>query len=271
MSNYLVFTDEAGNYKSHPSQRHIDSHPFYIRAYVRMSAEDYRQYQIDMQRINGMYQIPFEEEIKWSDIGTKHKKGAPRTSTIEQMSLDRLKKYFRAVLEAATSKESTSVVYTVTDVVGQTCRIRDDDIYTYHLQAAFQRIRMGIEPHDFAVFIMDELNEGTVKQIKSACHKFTVHGDFVEYKNLYQGVLTENSLYSPGIQLADYAAGIMNCYLRRNLLSPKNYQFAADLYRDFIIKVLRRSKEGIVVGFGVVNIPKKTTFLPVLEQIFDEI
>ena len=37
-----------------------------------------------------------------------------------------------------------------------------------------------------------------------------MNGDFVNFKNLYQGILTENSLYSPGIQLADYAAGVLN-------------------------------------------------------------
>ena len=180
MSNYLVFTDEAGSYKRNPSEKHISSNPFYIRSYVRISAEDYRQYQIDMQRINGMYEVPFEEEIKWSDLGTKHKKGAPRTSTIEQMSLDRLKKYFRAVLEAATNKESLSFLYTVTDIVGRTCWIAEDDIYANHLQAAFQRMQMSANPDDFAMFVMDELNETAVKQIKSACHSFTVKGDFVE-------------------------------------------------------------------------------------------
>ena len=60
---------------------------------------------------------------------------------------------------------------------------------------------------------MDELNEEVIKQIKSACHEFTLQGDFVDYKNLYQGVLTENSLYSPGIQLADYAAGVMASFI----------------------------------------------------------
>lgn len=62
----------------------------------------------------------------------------------------------------------------------------------------------------FATFVMDELNEGIIKEIKSACHEFTMNGDFVNFKNLYQGILTENSLYSPGIQLADYAAGVLN-------------------------------------------------------------
>jgi len=270
MSNYLVFTDEVGNYKRRPSQKHINSNPFYIRSYVRISAEDYRQYQIDMQRINGMYEIPYDEEIKWSDLGTKYKKGAPRTSTIKLMSLERLKKYFRTVLETAVNKKSLSFLYTITDIVGRTCLISEEDIYEHHLKAAFQRIQMSSNTDDFAMFVMDELNETAVKQIKAACHTFTVKGDFVEYKNLYQGVLTENSLYSPGIQLADYAAGILNNYLRGNILSPGNFQFAGNLYNEFIKPHLRCSKNGKkTVGYGVINIPKTTSFLPVLEGVFD--
>ena len=270
MANYFVFTDEAGAYQSHPSEGFIKSHPFYIRANVMISIDDYRKYQLQMQRINGMYEIPFDEEIKWSDLGTKYKKGKPRSKTIAAMSADRLKGYYRTVLQTATANSSISFLYTVTDVVGRTCRIGEEYIYEDHLQDAFQRVQMDLDrTENFATFIMDELNEGTVKQIKAACHEFTVRGDFVRYKNLYQGVLTESSLYSPGIQLADYAAGIMNGYLHRNILSPDNYQFATDLYNDYIKPKLRHHAIGIVCGYGVIDIPKRTGFRPQIEKIFD--
>ena len=68
MNSYFVFTDEAGVYQRHPSPEHIKSHPFYIRSNVLMSTEDYRQYQIDMQRINGEYEIPFNEEINCYNV-----------------------------------------------------------------------------------------------------------------------------------------------------------------------------------------------------------
>ncbi len=269
--NYFVFTDEAGVYQSHPSEGFIKSHPYYIRANVMMSINDYRQYQMDMQRINGMYEIPFDEEIKWSDLGTKRKGGKPRSTTIANMSADRLKGYYRKVLETATAKESTLFLFTVTDIVGKTCRIREDYIYQYHLQDAFQRVQMDLKGSDsLGTFVMDELNEETIKRIKAACHKFTLKGDFVEYKNLYQGVLTESSLYSPGIQLADYAAGIMNGYLRRNILSPGNFQFASDLYNEFINPKLRHHALGNICGYGVIDIPKKTPFRSQLELVFDE-
>ena len=268
--NYFVFTDEVGVYQSHPNEKTIKSHPFYIRSNVLMSVDDYRQYQLEMQEINELYEIPLDEEIKWSDLGTKYKKGNSRTLTLDAMSSDRLKGYYRKVLSTATSKESTMFLYTVTDVVGRTSRYAEEYIYQYHLQDAFQRVQMELHADDFAVFIMDELNKSTINQIKAACHEFTVQGDFVRYSKIYHGVLTECSLYSPGIQLADYAAGIMNGYLHRNILSPGNYQFASDLFVDYIQPRLRHHSTGTICGYGIIDIPKRTSFRALLEKIFDE-
>lgn len=269
MSNYFVFTDEAGVYQKNPSNAHIRSNPFYIRANVLMSVDDYRKYQTAMQRINGMYEIPFDEEIKWSDLWRKNK-GNPRADFIDRMSFDRLKRYYRKVLETATELVSTMFMFTVTSMVDRTCRLKPETVYAFHLQNAFQRIQMDMATDDFATFIMDELNADTIKQIKKVCHKITVKGDFVQYKNLYQGVLIENSLYSPGIQLADYAAGIMNGYLRKMMLTQNNYQFAADLYKDQIKPHLRfYSANGAVVGYGVIDIPKTPPFREKLSLVFD--
>lgn len=268
MSNYFVFTDEAGTYQRHPSEKHIRSHPFYIRSNVLMSIDDYRQYQIEMQRINGMYEIPFTEEIKWADLWSKTKNN-PRTELIASMTLGRLKGYYRKVFETAVSKESIKFLFTATDIVGRSCDLNNDTVYRFHLQDAFQRVQMDMGADDFATFIMDELNDDVIKQIKAACHFFTVNGDFVKYKNLYQGVLTENSLYSPGIQLADYAAGVMNGFLRGKIVSPGNYQYATDLFNEFVGQKLRHYTTGTITGYGVIDIPKRTAFRTQLEEIFD--
>lgn len=149
---------------------------------------------------------------------------------------------------------------------------QNSTVYRFHLQDAFERIQMDLNNSDkFATFIMDELNVDTIKQIKAACHDFTVHGDFVKYKNLYQGVLIENSLFSPGIQLADYVAGVLNGYLRGQTISPGNYQYATDLYTEFIKPNLRQHSNGTITGYGVIDIPKRTTFRPQLERIFDNV
>lgn len=271
MSNYFVFTDEAGAYQQYPSEKHKASHPFYIRSNVIMSIDDYRQYQMDMGRIYGKYEIPFGEEIKWADLWSKAKNN-PRSPQIAAIPKDRLKGYYRAVFETAVSKESTQFMFTVTELYAGSCYLKNDTVYRFHLQDAFERIQMDLNNSDkFATFIMDELNVDTIKQIKAACHDFTVHGDFVKYKNLYQGVLIENSLFSPGIQLADYVAGVLNGFLRGQTISPGNYQYATDLYTEFIKPNLRQHSNGTITGYGVIDIPKRTTFRPQLERIFDNV
>lgn len=57
-------------------------------------------------------------------------------------------------------------------------------------------IQMDTRPDGFATMIMDELNQDKVKQLKDACHRITVEGDFVKYENVYHGVLTECSSQS---------------------------------------------------------------------------
>lgn len=116
---------------------------------------------------------------------------------------------------------------------------------------------------------MDELNQDKVKQLKDACHRMMVEGDFVKYENVYHGVLTECSSQSTGIQLADYAVGIMNCYLRKHLMSRGDYTFATDLYTEFVLPHLRKHANGTIVGYGVREVPSDSSIRQVLIPLFN--
>ncbi|MBR3058956.1 MAG: DUF3800 domain-containing protein [Clostridiales bacterium] len=273
MNSYYVFSDEAGSYQRWPSEKHLRSHPYYIRSNVIMETNDYRQFQVEMKRIRKKYRIPDCEEIKWSDLWRKEKNN-PRNQIISRMSTANLMEYYREIMFIADQKESTQYVYTITDLTdfaSHGYNMKIETFYRLHLQDIFQRIQMEMQTNDgFATLVMDDLNPETIKLLKAACHGFATEGDYVEYDNLYQGVLIENSLYSPGIQLADYSAGLMNGFLRQAILSPDNYQFATCLFNDFVLPRLRSYHTGKIVGYGVVDIPKKTAFRDVLEYIFDQ-
>ena len=77
--HYLVFTDEAGAYKGQTTPEFRKRHPFYVRSNVMISMDDYRDFQKEMQTLNGMYEIPVGEEVKWSDLWEKMRK-RPRTA-----------------------------------------------------------------------------------------------------------------------------------------------------------------------------------------------
>ena len=109
--HYLIFTDEAGAYKGQTTPEFRKRHPFYVRSNVMISRDDYRDFQKEMQTLNGMYEIPVGEEVKWSDLWEKMR-NRPRTAAIAAMSNDRLKGYYRKVLECATQKESLQYIFT---------------------------------------------------------------------------------------------------------------------------------------------------------------
>lgn len=270
MSSYFVFTDEAGAYKGNDaSDKFRKNHPFYIRANVLISAEEYRAFQKDMQTHNAMYEIPIDEEVKWEDLWALHK-GNPRTAAIGMMNENRLRGYYRKAFERAAECLSLQYVFTVTCVYDKSCLIKPENVYKFHLQNAFQRISMELNESDFAVFIMDELNKDTVKQIKSACHEMTVRGDFLSYDNLYHGVLIENSIYSPGVQLADYAVGAFNGFIRGQLLDHGKYEFASDLYLKYISPFIRSNTIGSRLGFGIIDVPGRPDVRTKLVDIFDK-
>ena len=221
-----------------------------------------------MQELNGEYNIGTNQEIKWADLWRKTPDNPHDINTIP-LSDDDLKNYIYKTLETATKLESIAFIFTVTEMAKSSCKWDPEIFYSFHLQDAFQRIQMDMDNEGFAPFIMDELNNDTIKQLKSACHKITTTGDYVKYRNIYHGVLVENSLYSPGIQLADYAAGVLNGYLRRRLISSNNYQFATAIFEKFIQPYLRKVPNKHLVGTGIVDVPKSTPLRPQLEIIFN--
>lgn len=266
--SFLVFTDEAGAYNKMPSEPFRRSHPFYIRSNTYLSANDYRVFQGKVQALNKLYGIPIGEEVKWSDLWEVHR-GKFRTSFLQGFSEDKLKGYYRRVLQYASNKDSLRFLFTVTCVYTQLCYHSESELLKFHLQESMQRVNMDAQPDGFATIIMDELTPDKIKKLKSAYHEIAVTGDLIKYKNIYSGVLTESSSQSPGIQLADFAAGIMNGYLRGALLSRGKYEFATDLYKEFVAPRLRKHADGRIMGYGVREVPSdsniRTRFIPLFE------
>ncbi len=264
---YYVFTDEAGAYNKRPSEPFRHSHPFYIRTNVRLSANDYRVFQKEIQELNAKYNVPVGEEIKWSDLW-EISKGKYRADFLRAFTPDELKGYYRLFFNRVMDKPSLQFIFTVTCVYTQPCYQAENEVLKFHMQEAFQRIQMDTRPDGFATMIMDELNQDKVKQLKEACHRMMVEGDFVKYENVYHGVLTECSSQSAGIQLADYAVGTMNGYLRKHLMSRGDYTFAENLYTEFVMPHLRKHPNGTVTGYGVREVPRDSTVRHVLIPLF---
>lgn len=266
---YFIFTDEAGAYNKRPGESFRRAHPFYVRANVRFSSDDYRQFQNEILDLNKSYGIPYGEEIKWSDLW-EMRKGKYRADFLRTFSQDKLKGYYRRVLNRAVVKKSFELIFTVTCVYTQPCYQSEEEVLKFHMQEVMQRVNMDASPNNFVTIVMDELNPEKIKKLKDACHEIAVKGDYVKYRNIYSGILTESSSQSAGIQLADYAAGIMNGYLRRNYISKNNYEYAADLYDEFIFPHLRRHADGRIMGYGVREVPRDSGIRTKFTALFEK-
>lgn len=266
--SFFVFTDEAGAYTKRPSESFRQSHPFYIRSSVLISTNDFRILQGELQALNKKYGIPTGEEMKWSDLWEAHK-DKYRREFLRKIGEDRMKDYYQDVFALAAQKSSLMYLFTITFQFIPHAYQDEQHVLKFHLQEAMQRIQMSVQPDGFATIIMDELNQDKVKLLKEACHKLAVDGDFVKYGNIYNGVLTECSSQSIGIQLADYAVGVMNGYLRKCFLSKGNYEFADRLYQNYIKPFLRASTFGEIMGYGVREVPHNTRIRQMLIPIFE--
>lgn len=264
---YYVFTDEAGTYNKCPSEKFRRNHPFYLRGNVRLSIDDYRLFQSEIQELKLKYGIPVGEELKWSDMW-EISKGKYRADFLKSLTVNKLKGYYRRFFNRAVDKPSLQFIFTITCVYAQPCRQAEHEVLKFHMQEAFQRIQMETRPNGFATVIMDELNQDKVKQLKEACHRMMVEGDFVQYENVYHGVLTECSSQSAGVQLADYAVGIMNGYLRKHLLDRGDYSYATDLYEEFVQPHLRKHSNGTIIGYGVREVPSDSSIRQILIPLF---
>ena len=268
MKSIFVFTDEAGAYNKLPSEPFRRSHPFYIRSTICLSSDDYRLFQGEVQGLNKRYGLPVGEEVKWSDLWEIHR-GKYRAGFLKGLSEEKLKGYYRRVFQYASAKDSLLFLFTVTCVFTQPCYHSESELLKFHLQEAMQRVNMDAQPDGFATIIMDELNPDKIKKLKAACHEIAVTGDLVKYKNIYSGVLTESSSQSPGIQLADFAAGVMNGCLRGSLLSRGKYEFATELFNEFIRPNLRCHPDGRIMGYGVREVPSDTKIRNTLTPLFE--
>lgn len=68
MAIFFVFSDEAGCYRQNRWNKFLKSHPFYVRAALIISADDWIRLNSKYLNIKEDYGIPKDKEFKWSFI-----------------------------------------------------------------------------------------------------------------------------------------------------------------------------------------------------------
>lgn len=253
----IIFSDEAGQYYKYPSIKNISSDPFYVRSGVYISTEDYINFQNNIDELKTNFNIPNNQEIKWSDIYAIQK-GRYRNDFLKKYSDKNIMDYILMYLNCASKFNSIKFLFTITKNKIQNSANKDH-ITFMHLQNIYQRAQLDAKSNnkDFYLIIIDDISEDALNDLRKKCSDLLHNGDrFIKYSNVNQSLLVEKSEQSAGIQLADYSAGIFNSVAKRYILEQRNYDYANSLYLSYIAPHIRNYNKK-VLGFGIIKITNR--------------
>ena len=256
----LVFSDESGAYETKRSEGFLLSHPFYVRANVLIPAENYRDIENIVSRLKNSIGIDSTSEIKWSHYGNMIKNRPDQH--LSALTVMDIRSFYENLVKEICGIKGLSVFYTLTD--NRVARnIEDIKMLRMHLQNAYQRAHLHSQDNNgYSIVIADELNNKT-KRLKEAVYRLTSEGDaYLNYENVYKGLLVECSNQSAGLQVADICAGIFAASLKYIDAIRENqhkFEWAYGLFSEYLYKKVRHSDTHLpsynVYRYGVKEVP----------------
>lgn len=259
MEAYFAFTDECGVYQRNRSANFLKSNPFYVRATVIISLEDYIKFQVEMDRLKEEMQIKSCIEIKWSHLGNAIKNNYKKTP--HTLSKEQIIGYFVNVLSLIEKMESVKVYYTFTKN-SEIGHVGEVALIKMHLQNALQRVQTSmVEKQGYAIVVADDLNDKT-KCLKEAIYELTTNGDFVTYTNIKKGLYVDFSNQCHGLQLADICAGVFTSALKY-IISTEKEKHKFEIGHNLFFKYLYRNTRSTMISapffqvykYGIKEVP----------------
>lgn len=259
MAIYFAFSDECGSYNRFRSSRFIRSHPFYARATLIIDAQSWKSLEARFLSLKSELQLPADREIKWSYLWSleKHRRNdesIPQKASyyfLRNIEVAVLQQFVELSLRELLALDYCKVIYTVTD--NDTCpRYPETRLLRFHLQELLQRLEMEMEERQesLCVLFADPVSPSRDRQLRQAYSELYVYGDrYKRYNHIKDSLNIEHSHHSVGIQLTDYLAGAFVAFLR-------GFNFGAEVYRDIIRHVIRRSGDGTILGYGARLVPR---------------
>lgn len=260
MAVYLVFSDEAGDYKKVRNDKFIRNHPFYCRSAVILNASHWKCLRDNFCNLKEHFlNIEPTKEVKWSYIWSvasykRSNKKIPKSKAfyfLKDYSIDTLVSFVDKSLELLSQCDDCCLVYTITfNEKDKTPKISEEKILKMHLQDIMQRIQMQIqmEADNLAVFFFDSKSKKIDYKLKEIYQSVYQEGDFIErYTHIIDSIVFDWSHHSIGIQFADYCAGVFYGLL-------KSHKKSFELFRNRIWQKVR-NQDGDCFGYGICEVP----------------
>ena len=276
MRVFFCFSDDAGCYRRDRSERFLRAHPYFIRSAVLMSVEDWAKIKEKFENLLTESHFPHDQELKWSYIGSivQHRRRGEIIppdrpyAAFAHLSTEELWDFVYKCLKLLYDAESCVVIYTVTDNKHfATGPVTEENIHAMHIQDLMQRIEMELRPvQGLAIMFSDTMSEERLNRtIRDAYAEIYQKDTFIaEYRCIKDSLAFELSHQSVGIRLADYAAGAFNAFLRG--FSP-----GSGLFRTLIYPKVRKDPcTGSPIGYGIIDVPKRSMVRAKLEKLLRE-
>ena len=278
MAIYFGFSDECGVYKKIRSDKHLKAHPFFVRCTLLLDAEEWKNLNDGFRKLKELYDIPIEEEIKWSDLWlvkrNETKKVSKKNSIpsfLKGYEYKDLYSFVESALGLLDTVKDKHVVITYTN--NENCPSYDEiKVLEMHLMSHMQRIEMQIQTgvrKNLAVLFFDPVDSNTDTRLREVYHRIYNSGDFIkEYSHIKDSLNIEISHQSVGIQLADYVSGCFNSLAKG--MHNEGFEDGKTLYFRYVHPVLRRYRNSIW-GAGLVEVPTDYTIRNTMKQGYDNI
>ena len=272
MTIFYAFGDESGHYQMERTESHKERYPYYVRATLLMTADDWKILNSEFLALKKNWGFSRDEEIKWDYIWKlkwcqeNGKKPDKDIAFLVERFYDgnSLVNFVENALLTLRDLDFFQIIITITD--NRICNpLHEKDILQTHLQKIMQRIQMELQSdqENLAVIFFDSINEKKDKALCEAYSSIYHSGDFIkEYSCIQDCLHFEQSNQSVGIQLADYVAGITINRLRQRKESVR-------LFNEYIFPALRRSDDGNLMGFGVIDIPRNNSLRHQIEHLLE--
>lgn len=270
MVTYFVFSDESGEYRANPDDAFCKRRPYYVRSAVILSAEDWALLKEKCFELKGGYGLPTDKEVKWSYLWslTKHHNSQESIPTnkpyyfLKDYKLSTLYDFVSENCELLSGCSFCRIVLTVTPNEATNAWSKSS-IYKWHLQEIMQRIEMEIQhkQDNLAIIFFDATDRDVDRLLREAYSSIYLQGDFIEkYSHIKDSISLELSHHSFGIQIADYASGSFNGFLR-------GYEFSTRLFHSHLHGSLRcKLGTNEILGFGIREVPRNKQFRSQLES-----
>lgn len=259
MEAFFAFTDECGNYQKERSEKYLTTHPYYVRATVILSLNDYLILQDGMDKIKAEFKLSPDVEVKWSHFGSAIKSNYNKIP--HSLSVEQLKEYYYKILSLLKELNSATIYYTITD--NRSIKAVDEvKLLKMHFQNALQRVQTVMSDKEgFAMIVADDLNDKT-KALKQAIYELMIAGDYVQYTNIKKGVYIDFSNQCHGLQIADICAGIFTATIKYCSAPKQEKHKYQDGYNLFVSCGCMKTRAGFqhpprydVYKYGVKEVP----------------